>query len=182
MARARRGGAQGAERVSTTEAPCGPGTARRLLRRGGRRRGGAAEDPRPQERVQRHTVEHIVDFVRFAPMVQIVDALVPQMVNQLQDITRFFDTLLLLPEQVIEVPKILVDSRCGKRVIFQSSWHATTGWLILNLFDLLCLNVPLVLVIYEATRVVLAFDGMHTLGGVRAWGHGTSGQLVLAGI
>ena len=33
-------------------------------------------EPRPQERVQRHTMEHIVDFVRFAPTVQILDALV----------------------------------------------------------------------------------------------------------
>ena len=62
--------------------------------------GGA--DPRPQERVQRHTVEHIVDFARFAPMVQILDAPVPQMVEQLPDIMHFFDT-------IIEVPKILPD-------------------------------------------------------------------------
>ena len=31
------------------------------------------------------------------------------MVDQLQDITRFFNTLLLVPEQVVEVPKILLD-------------------------------------------------------------------------
>ena len=35
-------------------------------------------EPRPQERVQRHTVEHITDLVRVAPMVQILDAPVPQ--------------------------------------------------------------------------------------------------------
>ena len=64
---------------------------------------------RPQERVQRHTMEHIVDFVRVAPMVQILDAPVSQMVDQLQDITRFFDSLLPDPEQIIEVPKILLD-------------------------------------------------------------------------
>ena len=39
-------------------------------------------EPRPQERVQRHTMEHIVDFVCFAPMVQILDALVPQTVER----------------------------------------------------------------------------------------------------
>ena len=58
----------------------------------------------PQERVQRHTVEHIVDFVRFAPMVGIFGAPVSQMVEQLLDIIHFFDTLSPDPEQVIEVP------------------------------------------------------------------------------
>ena len=76
---------------------------------GGERPASLAEPPGPQERVQRHTVEHIVDLVRVAPMVQILDAPVPQMVDQLQDIMRFFDTLLLVPEQVVEVPKILLD-------------------------------------------------------------------------
>ena len=68
-------------------------------------------EPRPQERVQRHTVEHTVDLVRVAPKVQILDAPVPQVVEQLPDILRFFDTLIPDPEQVIEqvieVPKIL---------------------------------------------------------------------------
>ena len=53
-------------------------------------------------RVQRHTVEHIVDIVRVAPMVQILDALVPHMVEQLQDVLQFFADA----EQVIDVPKI----------------------------------------------------------------------------
>ena len=66
-------------------------------------------EPRPQERVHRHTVEHIVDFVRFAPMVQILDAPVPQMVEQWLNILHFFDTLMPDPEQVIEVPKIFPD-------------------------------------------------------------------------
>ena len=35
-------------------------------------------EPRPQERVQRHTMEHIVDFVCCAPMVQILHAPAPQ--------------------------------------------------------------------------------------------------------
>ena len=62
-------------------------------------------EPRPQERVQRHVVEHITD-VRVAPMVQILDAFVPQKVEQLPDVLQFFDTLTTDPEQVIEVPKI----------------------------------------------------------------------------
>ena len=70
-------------------------------------RPGVLADPRPQERVQRHTMEHIVDFVSFAPMVQILDTPVPQTVEQLPDVLRFFDTLTTDPGQVIEVPKIL---------------------------------------------------------------------------
>ena len=66
-------------------------------------------EPRPQERVQRHTVEHIVDLVRVAPIAQILNAPVPQMVEQLPNFTQFFDTLMTDPDQVIEVPKILPD-------------------------------------------------------------------------
>ena len=51
-------------------------------------------------------MEHTVDFVCFATMVQILDALVPQMVEQLPHILRFFRALMPDPEQVIEVPKI----------------------------------------------------------------------------
>ena len=64
-------------------------------------------EPRPQERVQRHTMEHIVDFICCSPMVQILDAPVPQTVEQLPDVLQFFDTLTTDPEQVIDVPKIL---------------------------------------------------------------------------
>ena len=68
-----------------------------------------AAEPRPQARVQRHTVEHITDLVRVAPMVQILDAPVPQTGDQLPDILSFFGALLPDPEQVIEVPKLLID-------------------------------------------------------------------------
>ena len=70
-------------------------------------RPGVLAEPRPQEPVQRHTMEHIVDFVWCSPMVQILDAPVPQMVEQLPDVRRFFDRLSTVPEQAIEVPKIL---------------------------------------------------------------------------
>ena len=53
-------------------------------------------------------MEHIVDFVRVAPIVQILDAPVSQTVEQLPDILHFFDALTPAPEQVIEVPKILL--------------------------------------------------------------------------
>ena len=64
-------------------------------------RPGVLAEPRPQERVQRHTMEHIVDFVCCSLMVQILDAPVPQMVEQLPDVLRFFDRLATVPEQAI---------------------------------------------------------------------------------
>ena len=57
----------------------------------------------PQEQVLGHTMDQIVDAV---PSVPILDDPAPQMVEQLQDIMSSFDTLLPVPEQVIEVPKI----------------------------------------------------------------------------
>ena len=44
-----------------------------------------------------------------APVVQILDIPVPQMVEQLPDVLRFFATLLPVPEQDIVVPKIVLD-------------------------------------------------------------------------
>ena len=54
-------------------------------------------------------MEHIVKFVCFAPVVQILDAPVPQTVEQLLDVLKFFDRLSTVPEQVIEVPKIITE-------------------------------------------------------------------------
>ena len=54
-----------------------------------------------QERVQRHTMEQ---FGELAPMVQILDALVPQLVDKLEDVLKIVD--LFVPVQEIEVPKI----------------------------------------------------------------------------
>ena len=52
---------------------------------------------RPQERVQRRTVEHSL----FLPT---LDGHVPQMENQLMEVCQLFD--VLVPEQAIAVPKI----------------------------------------------------------------------------
>ena len=60
----------------------------------------------PQERDLRRTVQQIVGAV---PLVPLLDDHVPQMVEQLPDVMRFFDFLLPVPEQVIEVPKILLN-------------------------------------------------------------------------
>ena len=73
-----------------------------------------AEPCGPQERVQLCTVEHIADVV---PMVQILDAPVPRVgeqgVDQLVEAFRHLD--LLIPEQVIEVPKISSSRRRCRR-------------------------------------------------------------------
>ena len=54
-------------------------------------------------------MEHIADLVRVAPMVQILDAPVPQTVDKLHDVLQFFDRLSTVPEPVIEVPKIYTE-------------------------------------------------------------------------
>ena len=72
-------------------------------------------EPRgPQERDLPRTVEQIAVC---APMVQILDAPVPQLVEHLPDVLRFFDLLLPVPEQVIEVPKILLDDVPARTVV-----------------------------------------------------------------
>ena len=66
----------------------------------------------PQERVQRRTVEQIVDPV---PEVPLLDAPVPQTVDQLVEVLRPLDTVV--PEQVIEVPKITFHDAIPQRAV-----------------------------------------------------------------
>ena len=70
---------------------------------------------RPQERVQRRTVEQNVDNSLFLPT---LDVPVPQMVNQLVEVCRLFD--VLIPEQAIAVPKISSSRNSLSRR--QNSW------------------------------------------------------------
>ena len=64
-------------------------------------------EPRgPQERDQLRTVEQIAVY---APMVQILDVPVAQMGEQLVDVLHFFDALISVAEQAIEVPKIIIE-------------------------------------------------------------------------
>ena len=65
---------------------------------------------RPQERVQRRTVEQNVYNSPFLPT---LDVPVPQMENQLVDVCRHFD--VLISEQAIEVPKISPTPRPPRR-------------------------------------------------------------------
>ena len=75
--------------------------ARALQEEPGGLRPEAFAEPRPQQRVQRHVVEHLTDLVRVGAMVQILDALVPQM-----ETFRLSDPPMA--EQVIAVPKVFL--------------------------------------------------------------------------
>ena len=48
-------------------------------------------------------------LAEFAPMVQILDDPVPLMVEQLVDVLQLFDALVPVAEQVIDVPKIILE-------------------------------------------------------------------------
>ena len=70
-------------------------------------------EPRgPQDRDLQRTVEQTADD---APMVEILDAPVAQMVDQPLVLLAAFD--VVLPEQVIEVPKVLTPTRCPRTVL-----------------------------------------------------------------
>ena len=66
----------------------------------------------PQEQVQRHTKDQIVDPV---PEVPLLHVFVPQMVEQLVYILTPLD--FPVPEQVIEVPKIVCPHRAARTVL-----------------------------------------------------------------
>ena len=69
-------------------------------------------EPRPQERVLRHTAEQIADSVPVVPLLFMVQ---PQKVEQLVGVLKVFDQPL--PEQVIEVPKIVCPPRGARTVL-----------------------------------------------------------------
>ena len=60
----------------------------------------------PQVGVQRHTVEQRIEHT---PYVQILDAPVPLMVEQLVDVLQLLDALIPVAEQVIDVPKMFIE-------------------------------------------------------------------------
>ena len=66
----------------------------------------------PQERLQQRIVEQIVDPV---PLVPLLHDVVPQMIEQLVDILSPLD--FPVPEQVIEVPKIVCPPRAARTVL-----------------------------------------------------------------
>ena len=72
----------------------------------------------PHARVQRRTVEQIVDAV---PLVPLLDDPVPQTVEQLPDVLRFFDKFATVPEQVIAVPTVLHRGRPPMRAVLRAT-------------------------------------------------------------
>ena len=77
----------------------------------------------PQERVQRHFVEQIVDSV---PGLSVLGAPVPQE-KQLADVLMLFDTMMPDVEQVIEVPKIILDQVSQRSSLRGSAAGGTVG-------------------------------------------------------
>ena len=73
---------------------------------------------RPQERVLRRTVEQNVEPVRGVP---VLDAPVPQMVDQAAEVVRFFVSLPFVAEQVIEVPTIILEDPIPQRALLRGS-------------------------------------------------------------
>ena len=67
----------------------------------GMRPASLAEPQGAQEWVRRRTMEQVVDYV---PVVPLLDAPVPQMVDKLEDVLKIVD--LFVPAQEIEVPRI----------------------------------------------------------------------------
>ena len=71
----------------------------------------------PQERVLRRTVEQNVEPVRGVP---VLDAPVPQMVDQAAEVVRFFVSLPVVAEQVIEVPTIILEDPIPQRALLRA--------------------------------------------------------------
>ena len=76
----------------------------------------------PQERVQQRTAEQIADLV---PLVPLLHDVVPKMVEQLVDILSPLD--FRVPEQVIEVPKIVCPPRAARTVLGAPQTVGTAG-------------------------------------------------------
>ena len=79
---------------------------------GGRRPTGLVEPGGPQERVPRHTMEQ---FGELAPMVQILDAPVPQMVDQLEEVFKPFD--IEVPEQDIPMRALVRGVQLAEQLV-----------------------------------------------------------------
>ena len=88
----------------------------------------------PQERVQQHTVKQVVDL---APFVKVLHGHVLQMADQLADVHKFFDVMWPDFVQVIEVPKISVDTSRNTPRLATLSWR-NSWWKCLLLCPSCC--------------------------------------------
>ena len=99
-------------------------------------RPGVLKEPEPPnvvDRVQRHTLEQRIEHT---PMVQILDAPVPQKVEQLLEVLRRLD--IEVPAQVIEVPKISQDS-IRERLVDCDLRHPQMAEQLMEVPTVLCL-------------------------------------------
>ena len=69
------------------------------------------------------TVEQNVEPVRGVP---VLDAPVPQMVDQLSEVVRFFVSLPVVAEQVIEVPTIIPEDPIPQRALLRAPQEVPT--------------------------------------------------------
>ena len=72
----------------------------------------AFAEPRPQERVQRHTMEQLADVAPMVPSLAVPES---QMVDRLVAVIKLVD--FVVPEQIIAVPKISWPSRFPRTVL-----------------------------------------------------------------
>ena len=77
---------------------------------------GLVEPRGPQERIQQHTAEQMIESFVPVPVLDL-DAPVLHMVDQLVDVLKLLDTAI--PEQVIAVPKISQDAIPQRTVLFE---------------------------------------------------------------
>ena len=82
----------------------------------GTRPTGLVEPRVPQERIQQHTAEQMIESFVPVPVLDL-DAPVLHMVDQLVDVLKLLDTAI--PEQVIAVPKISQDAIPQRTVLFE---------------------------------------------------------------
>ena len=82
----------------------------------GTRPTGLVEPRGPQERIQQHTAEQMIESFVPVPVLDL-DAPVLHMVEQLVDVLKLHDTAI--PEQVIAVPKISQDAIPQRTVLFE---------------------------------------------------------------
>ena len=80
-------------------------------------------DVRPQERVQVHTVEHLTDLVRFAPMVQVLDAPVPLMSEQLVDVLALLEKQEKEEEARMDLLEIMILEEKSASAADKEAWR-----------------------------------------------------------
>ena len=89
-------------------------------------RPGVLAEPRPQERLPRHTMERIVDFACCAILVQTPDAPVPQTVEQLKTCSISSTRFCLFPSRSSKCPRSRPrTSPCARSCVlrsWQNSW------------------------------------------------------------